>query len=204
MKKNPKNQSKTSLPEVSGEFISENKRYSNEIVNSGPKKGGPYTKNERDSRRNEVYRLHFEYGYSARKISELMKINRNTINGDIEFWYDKVVKNWRDLSPEILVIRSMERLELQRTRLIENLNKTESAQEKTSIERMVLDVESKIVQTQLKLWNSYEGTHKQSTKWLNKWMKKNGHIDRYISYGDVIRVPEKSAEKIRSLLKTAR
>ena len=47
---------------------------------------GPYTKQELENRRNEVYRLHFEYRYSVRKIAELMKINRNTINGDIKHW----------------------------------------------------------------------------------------------------------------------
>ena len=30
-------------------------------------KRGPYSKSEKESRRNEVCRLHFEYGYSARK-----------------------------------------------------------------------------------------------------------------------------------------
>jgi len=48
------------------------------------KKGGPYSKKDRDSRIDEVCRLHFEYGYSAKKISELMKVNRNTINSDIK------------------------------------------------------------------------------------------------------------------------
>jgi len=37
------------------------------------KKGGPYTKNEKTKRQNEVYRLHFERGYSAVKISDMMK-----------------------------------------------------------------------------------------------------------------------------------
>ena len=43
------------------------------------KKGGPYSKIERKKRQHEVAKLHFEYGYSARKISEMMKINRATI-----------------------------------------------------------------------------------------------------------------------------
>jgi len=42
------------------------------------KSGGPYSKDEREKRQNEVFRLHFEFGYSAVKIADLMKINRNT------------------------------------------------------------------------------------------------------------------------------
>ena len=185
------------LTQISKKFIQENQTHK---INAR-KKGGPYSKADRQVRRKEVYRLHFEFGYSALKISELMKINRNTINGDIQYWYSKVVKNWNDSSPKFLVIRNVERLELQRTRLIEELARTKNLKEKLGIERMILDVESKISQTQLKLCGSQEKIHELATKWLNKWMKENKHEERYISYGDVMSVPIKSYEKIRRLMK---
>ena len=77
------------ISDISSEFIEESK-----LCQTMPKsrKSGRHTKNEIETRRSEVYRLHFEYGYSARKISELMKINRNTINGDVSFWYSKAGK----------------------------------------------------------------------------------------------------------------
>ena len=195
-----KNKQSSELPDVTKQFLKDNQS-SSKTTKSGKKKGGPYSETDRQKRRNEVYRLHFEYGYSALKISELMKINRNTINGDIQYWYSKVVKNWRASSPKFLVIKNIERLELQRTRLSEYLNNTNNLQEKLGIERMILDVESKISHTQLKLCNSMEKEHKLGTKWLNEWMKKNERNDRYISYGDLVRVPSKSYEKIRGLMK---
>jgi len=190
----------TELPGVSKEFLNENQKCKTNSK-SEKKKGGPYSKTDRQARRTEVYRLHFEYGYSALKISELMKINRNTINGDIQYWYQKAVKNWRGAGPEFFVIRNIERLELQRTRLVEQLGKTKTFQEKLATERMILDVECRILQTQLKLSESMEKVHKRSTKWVNEWMKKNNRKDRYISYGDMMRVPGKSYEKICKLLK---
>lgn len=51
------------------------------------KKGGPYTKDERETRQKEVSRFYFEFGYSAVKIADLMKVNRNTINEDIKYLY---------------------------------------------------------------------------------------------------------------------
>ena len=64
------------------------------------KKGGPYTKDERLRRQNEISRFYFEYGYSATKISEMMKVNRNTINADIKCIYsnikDEVVEDGSD------------------------------------------------------------------------------------------------------------
>lgn len=185
------------LHQISKKFIQENQTHK---INAR-KKGGPYSKADRQIRRKEVYRLHFEYGYSALKISELMKINRNTINGDIQYWYSKVVKNWNDSSPKFFVVRNVERLELQRTRLTEELARTKSLKEKLGIERMILDVESKISQTQLKLCGSKEKIHELATKWLNNWMKENNHEKRYVSFGDVMRVPGKSYEKICSLMK---
>ena len=54
------------------------------------KKGGPCTKQEKEKRRNEVFNLHFEYGYSALQISQFLKVNRNTINADISFLYSQL------------------------------------------------------------------------------------------------------------------
>jgi len=196
-----KNKQSSELPDITKQFLKDNQT-SCKTTKSRKKKGGPYSETDRQKRRNEVYRLHFEYGYSALKISELMKINRNTINGDIQYWYSKVEKNWRASSLEFLVAKNIERLELQRTRLREYLNNTNNLQEKLGIERMILDVESKISNTLLKLCDSIEKKHKLGTKWLNEWMEKNGRNDRYISYGDLMQVPRKSYEKICGLMKT--
>lgn len=121
-----------------------------------------------------------------------MKINRNTINSDIQYCYEKVSKNWTSSGPDFMVLKHIQRLELSRTRLREYLDKTKNLQEKLAIERMILDVESKIGQAQFKLYSTTTMIHQLSTKWLNNWMKKNGHKDRYISYGDVMTVPNKS------------
>ena len=80
--------SKNSELDISSEFFESGKT----LKSNSKKRGGPYSKDEKRKRREEVYRLHFEYGYSARKIAELMKINRGTINRDIMFLYSDVVK----------------------------------------------------------------------------------------------------------------
>lgn len=59
------------------------------------KKGGPYTKQEKEDRQNEVYRLHFEYGSSAVKIAEMLNVNRNTINEDIKYLYSILLEDWK-------------------------------------------------------------------------------------------------------------
>ena len=75
---------------------------------------GPYPKDERVRRQNEVSRLHFEYGYSATKISSVMKVNRNTINQDIKSLYSEIKEELKENSKDLLLktnwkIRSSEK-----------------------------------------------------------------------------------------------
>lgn len=184
------------IDSISSEFIEEN------LCQAMPKspKTRIYTKDEKEKRRNEVYRLHFDYGYSARKIADMMKINRNTINSDIQYWYSQVTIKWKSVDPTSWIIRYIERLELQKTRLREEIDKTKNVQEKISIERLILDVESRILQTQLKLLESIRLNHELATKWLNDWMKKGKHKERYITYYDILGVSAKSKEKINKII----
>jgi len=110
--------------EITQEFIAKNKeQILCQTMPISKKNGGPYSKQQLKKRRNEVYRLHFDHGCSARKISELMKINRNTINGDIKHWYSKVA-NSNDIQPESALFAILERLDIQRTRIREYLDNT--------------------------------------------------------------------------------
>lgn len=140
---------KTTLPlarefaEITREFIEENQ---NPRKIGVLRKGGPYSKKDRTLRRNEVFNLHFEYGYSAIKIAEMMKINRHTINGDISYWYSKLSKEWKDHDVDSWYMKQIHRLEIQRTRLIENLEKEPSIENKLAIEKVILDIDNKIIQ----------------------------------------------------------
>ena len=59
--------------EISSEFIAQNQNDLGQFMPK-PHQRGPYSKQELEQRRNEVYRLHFEYGYSARKITDMIRI----------------------------------------------------------------------------------------------------------------------------------
>ncbi|MCE2506240.1 MAG: hypothetical protein J4F36_07200 [Nitrosopumilaceae archaeon] len=191
--------SKDSL-DVSSDFIESGKP----MNSTTKKKGGPYSKDEKIKRQNEVYRLHFEYGYSARKVAELMKINRNTINEDIFFWYDKIAASSEILNPENSILVSIQRFNVQRSRLRENLDKVENFQQKHAIERMIFDIDSKILNTQLKLESSVMRIHKLGIEHLNNWLKKNKKDERYITYFDIMSVSEKAKQRISKIIKEDR
>lgn len=184
--------------DVDEEFIAQNEKLNKS------RKGGPYTKVERDKRMQEVHRLHFEYGYSARKISELMKVNRNTVNGDIDYWYSKISKNTNILNPENAILINIQRLEIQRSRLREQLDEAKSFQEKMALERLMYEIDCKILHTYDRLAESAKRLMDFSTEKLNLWMKKNNRTERYMSLSDKITVSEKANAKIEKIIKEDR
>ena len=123
---------------------------SQSVFKSKNKKGGPYSKKDRNLRIDQVCKLHFEYGYSAKKISELMEVNRNTVNDDIKQLYSTLESNWEKSSSSSLLQSHIASIVAQKSRLREELDNTEKISEKLAIEKIILQVESKINQFQLR------------------------------------------------------
>ena len=117
------------------------------------KKGGPYTKKEQDERRNEVFKLHFEKRYSATKISEILNVNRNTINEDIRYWYSVLAQELNH-DPVTWAIEQYHDFESQKNRLVEQLEKEESTQNKVAIEKLIFQINDKLSQFVSKIISS--------------------------------------------------
>jgi len=164
------------------------------------KKGGPYTKQEQEKRRDEVFKLHFEYGYSALQISEMLKINRNTINSDVTFLYSELHDEMGKKSTDDWLNKQLMRLESQRTRLRKELDKDITLQETLQVEKIILDLDSRISSLVIKMVTSKQMKMDLVVAYLNDWMKERGHKDRYMSFDSLYRIPEKSREKIFELL----
>lgn len=130
----------------------------------------------------------------------MMKVNRNTINGDIQYWYVRIIKNVNVLNPENLMIANIERLELQRTRLREQLDKTSNTAEKITIERLILDIDYKILHTYQKISESVCRVHTLATNWLNNQMKKDKKDERYMTFFDTISVSKKAEQRIKQII----
>lgn len=189
--------SKDSTLDVSPEFIESGK-----LFKTKPKKrGGPYTKDEKVKRQNEVHRLRFGFGYSARKISELMKIPRNTINRDINYLLSQARSNVKNVHPEFLIAESVEKLDVQKTRLCEMMYNSSINSEKISIEKMIFQIESKIIQIKLKLPESKGYIIDVIMDTANKILKKNFIDGQLVSTKDFEVCSEKAKDKIYKILK---
>lgn len=190
------------LPNIEQEFLEENKSNLSQFV---PKsRRGPYSKQDKEKRRNEVYRLHFDYGYSARKISELTKISRNTINADIDFWYFRMLSKTNALEPENIVLLNLMKMEEQRARIREYLDKTESFQDKLSIERLLLDIDTRINNTYQRLGESTKRIFDIVTKEINRMAKENNLPYGFNTLFSLMTVSKKAQDKINEIIENDR
>jgi len=181
---------------VSDEFIQGNLDQSR----PKPRKSGPYTAQEKQKRRDEVYRLHFDFGYSSRKIADLMKINRHTIDGDISYFYSKITSENSGYDVEYVIFAKLKRLEEQRTRLRETINKTESFSEKITLERLIFDIDSKIIAIHERMASNLIRVANAFLDTMNKNEKKKKSSERYITIFDKISVSEKAQQKINQII----
>ena len=161
----------------------------------------PDTKYETQARQDEVYRLYFDYGHSARKIADLMKINQKTINADIDFLCRIIVNNYNLLNSKTIVSKQLRRLEIQKTRLRESLDKTQKFSEKMAINKFLFDMDYKIMQIRIKITTSNYRVHELCTQWLNKFSKNHGQPSRYYRFFDTLQVSIETSNKIKKLIK---
>ena len=129
-----------------------------------------------------------------------MKINRNTINGDIDFLYGLTVKNYNLINPQTAVIKQLTKLEIQKTRLREMLDKVYNPSEKISMERLLFDIDSKIIHIRIKISESHYRVHQLATSWLNRYSKNHQQTSRYFAQFDVTKVSVKTQKKIKKLI----
>jgi len=165
------------------------------------KSSAPYSRKDRFTRRQEVYRLHFELGYAAVKIAELMKVNRNTINGDIRYWYSKLAKDWNGYDIHGWTAKQLNRLESQRSRLREDLENQKKLEDKISVERLILDIDDRIAKIMINMVKTTDSINDIAVSQINDWMGQNNLVHRFIGRWSLEKMSKKKYDKIQSILK---
>lgn len=153
------------LPSLGDDFVAENQS----LCKPMQKSSAPFNKKERFARRQKVFELYFIRGIPATKIADLIKVNRNTINSDIQFWWSQLGKEWDYHDVNSWVMRQLKRLESQRARLMTYLENEDSTEGKLSIERLLLDIDNRISQIFINTKYSSDQMVDKSVKLLNEW-----------------------------------
>lgn len=110
------------------------------------KKGGRYTKKEQEERKIEVYHLHFEQNKSAVKIAELLNVSRNTVNEDIHYWHQQLAGEFKAQDMRAKMTKQVQRMEIQRGRLLDDLEEAENLDEKIRLERFIAEIDNRLAQ----------------------------------------------------------
>ena len=188
------------------DFPSEEFFVSEKLDRTSPKsrKGGRYPDHVSEKRRQEVYMLHFDYGYSARKIAQLLKVNRHTIDADIQHLYGKITKKSSLASDESWVTAKIEQLEIQRTRIRKILDDNDEFSHRITLERMLSDIDNKIIQIRMRLINSSFRQYELGEFRVNEWLKGRGEKSRKLSLAKLINIPERCSARIFKMLERER
>jgi transposase len=184
------------LFEITDEFLQEELDRTRQFS----KKGGPYTKSDREKRRNEVYRLHFEHGISAVKIAEMMKIHRHTISKDIEFWNNRLQGEWEKIDVVSWTMKIIHRFDLQRTSLYKELEATTNLNDKLAVRKLIFDIDYRMSQTIPKLATTKEVYFKTIRDAVNKIMEEHKIPKRVIGMYELQGVSEEVDNKIRKMI----
>ena len=182
--------------EVSQEFIDENKN-----LVKHRQKFSQYTKAERKKRRDEVFKLHFDYGYSALTIADMMKINRNAINSDIKYLYSQVFKNSDSPTHDNWVDKQLYRFETQRAKLRKELDKELSFEQRMQVERLLYDIDTRLINLIIRMATSIRESNKTIVNTLNEQMKKDHRETRYVSRDSLYYVTPSQYERINKILR---
>ncbi len=184
---------------VTAEFIEQNKHNLSQFRPKSRRRG-PYSKRDKETRRFEVHRLCFDYGFSARIIAKMMKVNRNTVNADLNYLYSEIVETNNTIDPGILIAAMLERLDIQYSRLRKQYDETDSQQERNALERLMLEVNSRIITTNQKLAESKIKVKDLVTRSLNEHLEEDRSKTRYMTLFDRIRVSVTAHEQISKII----
>jgi len=101
-------------------------------------------------------------------------------------------------------MKQIGRMESQRTRLLEDLEKNEDTMKRLAIEKMVLDIDNKIMQAVMKIDFGKQNMLNKGVTQLNNWAKEQKLDVRYIEERSLIKTSTKTRDKIIKLIQEDR
>ena len=124
------------------------------------KKGGPYTKHQKEERRKKVNELYFEKHLSALKIASILGVNRNTVNKDIKLEYLQISESFPDDSL-LVFLHSIKKIESQRINIEKDLENEKDFSKKIILEKFLFQINNSITKFYQKMtFYEYDVVHR--------------------------------------------
>ena len=160
---------------------------------------------QREKRRLEVYKLHFENGMPATRIAQLMNVDRNTINKDLKFLYRQALNDYYldEMSLDDILDKQLVRLEAQRDRLGLYLSDAKDVTNKVTIERLIADIDFRILTAVEKISHNTGQFWDQIIRAANKIAESNNLRIRYTSLFELQRISIDSRKRLDEIREDA-
>ncbi len=198
-------ESKGTAFDITSDFIEEQRKAADKIQGTNivkPSKFSPYTRAEREKRRKEVARLHFEKGMPGIRIAEAMKVDKNTIYADLKAIYRELARP--GYSTAEAYDRFYVRLEMQRARLEEYLSKESDVQTKLMIERQLTDIESRLLKADERIYDNTNKIRNGVAEHINKYCEENKLDYRVLNLQELLKVSSEGWNSFMTVLRKER
>ncbi len=164
------------------------------------KKGGPYSTKDRKLRREKVADLYFDRGLSVVNIARTLDVNRNTVSKDVNYCFLQLSKEYFGFESSAICMAQFHRMEIQRARLVDLLNKSLEFKDRLALERMLTNIENKIMQAALKISSNKENNTRTARIIYNSWAKEQNPTFRGIPDYNLRRVSVEAYDKIAKIM----
>ncbi|UVS68361.1 hypothetical protein [Nitrososphaera viennensis] len=134
-------------------------------------------------------------------IAEMLSVEKNIIDNDIQLLYRELGKEWKRIDFDEYIFRQIIKLDTQRGRLASYLDKADDVDKKLAIERMIANIDFKIVtmvtkaeQLPAAFWNAVYSE-------MNKVAKEKKLDWRFTTLWEGVKVSRKARNKMDEVLR---
>jgi len=164
------------------------------------KMGGPYSSKERKQRRERVAELYFERGYHVTDIAEKLNVSRNTISDDLKLCFSQLRNEYDDFNYTTICMTQFHRMGIQRRRLMDLLQTETKFSNRMALEKMITDIENKIMQAALKIDVNYNNIQTHAIDMINIWAKEQNPTFRVTPHNQSDRISIEAQDKIDKII----
>ena len=83
---------------------------------------------------------------------------------------------------------------------MEKLDKATALDDIVLLEKMLYEVNNKIVQIVMKIQNTNQSIFDRTTNMFNKWLEERGYEERYVLWGQTLMVTPETSKKIKQMI----
>jgi len=133
-------------------------------------------------------------------MSRMLDVNRNTITNDLKVCFSQLSNEHDGFDIGAIIMTQFHRMEIQRRRFVDLLNKNLEFCDRLTLERMISDIENRVMQAAIRIDSSSTNIVKLAVGFFNRWAKQQNSTFQGISADSFRIVSVETREKIDKII----